>query len=56
MDVIYQHHIYQMGEGGEFWVKGRYICIYMYLSEGGGLASYQTTWLCNNNVGISGVV
>ena len=28
----------------------------MYLSEGGGLGSYQTTWLCNNNVGISVVV
>ena len=33
-----------------------YLYIYMYFSEGRGLGSYQTTWLCNNNVGISGVV
>ena len=45
-----------ISEGGSFWVKGRYICIYMYLSEGGGLGSYKKTWLCNNNVGISVVV
>ena len=25
-----------ISEGGEFWVNGRYICIYIYLAEGGG--------------------